>query len=933
MIYLFQKNRPPLLFGLVLILFALESHGEIKSNASDSKHFPKVFMKLDANAKQIIRNLPSEQSDWFFQDFGDKLPVLFNQKDGEDFLPVIHAIARQVNEISNQQHSIIKDIQQGSFKEKMDLYIQLCKKRRKLRLKRLITMSPQLLFLENTEFGNAPRLNMSMVDGPYKGKPFKAGASIHMLKIAENGETTSSVILNNKDGMLRDLDVSFDGKKILFSQKENFSTDWQISEMEVHTGNTRKITNEAGIANIQPCYLPDGILFHSTRCVTVVDCNESIDAVNIYRCDRDGKNIRRLTNDQVSTQFPALLPDGRIIYTRWEYNDRGQIFPQALFTMYPDGTRQTAFYGNNSWYPTSLIQARGIEGSKKVLAVLAGHHTEPMGKLALIDISAGQEEGAGIELIAPIQQPGYKRVDKAEQDDVLFQYPYPVSPDEYLVGFSLYGKKKSKHFGIYWINKAGERELLAGNTKSVFRCPTPLASRPLPRIIPSMVDYSNKTGTFHISNIYYGPGLKDVVPGTVKSLRVIALDFRSSGIRTNDNCGEGGNARVTTPISVGGSWDTKTILGDAKVYEDGSCYFEVPAYTPVYFQAIDKNGEAIQSMRSWSTLMPGESFSCVGCHESKLTAPANTFGKSMALKAGLKSLTPFYDVKKGFSYPRVIQPILDKHCIKCHNGESIRETIHAANSKAPAYGLFTAYLANADELSCTYEVPKKSEIKSIVFTWGEQIPKTWRLSYLKDDEWIPVSQHSIQTTQNIQTLNVSDLYARNFKLDVVPEEKAFQLLNLQFINHKKDEISWKSSGQAFNLTGTTVDEPVSGRSWSESYLRLIGANFPGSKNVLNATPNDLTNWISPQSRPTMLNPYETGSSQSRLINMLENGHQNTKLNQEELDKLRTWIDLAVPFCGSYDERNNWSDREKQWFIHQNKKRQNLATHFEKQISQ
>jgi hypothetical protein len=751
------------------------------------------------------------------------------------------------------------------------------------------------------------------------------------MEINAKGTVTVSPLLKNNDGMVRDLDVSFDGKRILFSQKENIYDDWGIYEMDIQNGTSRRISHDDGVADIQPCYLPDGILFHSTRCVTVVDCNESIDAVNIYRSDLDGKNIKRLTVDQVSSQFPSLLPDGRIIYTRWEYNDRGQIFPQALFTMYPDGSHQAAYYGNNSWYPTSLIQARGIPGSKKVLTIIAGHHTEPMGKLALINVGKGQEEGEGIQLVAPERKAEYKRVDKAEQDGELFQYPYPLSEKSYLVGYSLFGKSKSKHFGIYWMNKAGERELLAGDIKHVYRYPMPLAKRPMPRSFPSFVNHEKETGTFYVSNVYVGPGLKGVAPGTVKALRVIALDFRSSGIRTNTNKGVGGHARVTTPVSVGGAWDTKTILGDAKVYEDGSCYFEVPAHTPVYFQAIDQNGASVQSMRSWSTLMPGEYFSCIGCHESKSTAPVNTVGQSMALKAGPSTLESFYDVDEGFSYIQEIQPILDKHCIKCHQGESIRETIHLKNSGAPAFGLFTGYLANASVLTCNYQLSKANRLTSVELTWASKPPNKWELSYLKEGNWVKLSSSTVNCKDSIQLFNFPIIETSRFKLDVVPERGENQLCNFRVFDENNKEVLWGSPEKPFSLMGTPVDEPISGRRWSESYLRLIGAKFPESDRhtAFDAIPNELTNWISPQSEPTMLLPYQTGSSQSKLISMLEKGHKKVNMSKQEMDKLRTWIDLAVPFCGTYDEANIWSDEEITWFKRQNEKRKRLATKGEK----
>lgn len=921
--------RELVLLIFFLIAFNLNSKGN--KDAGDTV-FPNVFQSLDDRTQKLIKALPAEEADWFFQDFGSNLPQVFNSENNSNFLSVIQSIAQQIPELSSEQKRNLQLAKTGTFEQGFQSYIAFCRDRRILRLEELIQNSPEIVFIENEEFGNAPRLNMSMVDGPYKGKPFTPGAAIFKVQLNADAKGSVYSLLTNTEGMIRDLDVSFDGKRLLFSQKESIKDDWQIYELNVAKVSTRQVTKEKGVANIQPCYLPNGILFHSTRCVTVVDCNQSIDAVNIYRSDLNGENIMRLTVDQVSTQFPALLPDGRIIYTRWEYNDRGQIFPQALFTMYPDGSHQSAFYGNNSWYPTSLIQAKGIPGSKKVMTIIAGHHTGPMGKLALINVAEGQEEGEGIRLLAPERSIEYKRKDKAEQEGQLFQYPYPLSENEFLVGYSLFGKEQSKHFGIYWMNKAGERELLAGNPEHIYRKPMLLASRPAPRKFPSQLNTSKKTGTFYVSNVYVGPGMEGVSTGAIKSLRVIALDYRSSGIRTNYNKGASGQARVNTPVSVGGSWDTKTILGDAKVHADGSCYFEVPAHTPVYFQAIDQDGAAVQSMRSWSTLMPGESFSCIGCHDSKSTAPVNAFGQSMALKAGPSPLKSFYGIEKGFSYTKEIQPILDKHCIKCHQGESIRSTIHAEDNKAPSFGVFSKYLANAEVITGTYQLPQKTQVRYAEFNWEAKAPENWKLSYLKDGNWKELNYSFVENNYSTQFISFPDINTNQIRLEVMPESEDIKLINLCFFDQKEKAISWGTPDKPFSLTGAAVDEPLSGRRWSESYLRLVGAYFRSQENhvTFDAKPNPLINWISPQSEPTMLKPYETGSSKSGLIKIIEGGHKKVKLSGEEMDKLRCWIDLAIPYCGTYDEANIWSDEEKAWFKRQNEKRKRLASHNQNQ---
>jgi hypothetical protein len=151
-------------------------------------------------------------------------------------------------------------------------------------------------------------------------------------------------------------------------------------------------------------------------------------------------------------------------------------------------------------------------------------------------------------------------------------------------------------------------------------------------------------------------------------LRVVALEFRPAGIGNNGSGGPGGGALISTPVAIGnGTWDVKVVLGDAKVHEDGSAFFTVPARTPVYFQALDDHGHAAQTMRSWSTLQPGENASCIGCHEEKNTAASvPAYPSTRALAAGPQTLEPFYGPARGFSFQKEIQPILNRHCVRCH---------------------------------------------------------------------------------------------------------------------------------------------------------------------------------------------------------------------------------------------------------------------------
>ena len=112
------------------------------------------------------------------------------------------------------------------------------------------------------------------------------------------------------------------------------------------------------------------------------------------------------------------------------------------------------------------------------------------------------------------------------------------------------------------------------------------------------------------------PDLKGVKPGTVKKIRVVGLDYRAKGTVALGLHPWGGHQ--TSPCAINnGSYDVKHVLGTVDVEEDGSCCFECPSRVPVYFQMLDEKGRMVQNMRSWTMVLPGESFACVGCHEHK----------------------------------------------------------------------------------------------------------------------------------------------------------------------------------------------------------------------------------------------------------------------------------------------------------------------------
>ena len=551
----------------------------------------------------------------------------------------------------------------------LEVYLRAAERRREVRLQNLRQQYPQWIFTKHHTLGGSHYAYTEGQSDAQHERQFDPDAALCRLDLRD-GRARVHTLIEDRDGVIRDPDVSWDGRRVLFAwKKSDRDDDYHLYEMTVADGSVKQLTHGLGFADYEGVYLPnDDILFNSTRCVQTVDCWWT-EVSNLYTCGPDGRCLRRLTFDQVHDNFPTVMSDGRIVYTRWEYSDRGQLFVQGLFQMNPDGTGQTELYGNQSWFPTSLLHARNIPSTQKVLATFSGHHTRQVGKLGIVDPGRGRQENAGAQLVAPVRDTPADRIDYYGQDGDLYQYPYPLSESEFVAACAPLGWSRSPTlFKLYWIAADGRRELLAADAYLSCNQSVPLAVRSRPPVRPNLVDYRQTTGTCYLQDIYAGPGLAGIPRGAVKKLRVVGLEYRAAGVGWNYNAGPAGDALVCTPVAVGnGSWDVKVVLGEATVHEDGSAYFTLPARKPLYFQAIDARGYAVQTMRSWMTLQPGETASCVGCHESKNDAPPEGIAPSLAIKAGPQDLLPFQGPPRGFSFNREIQPILDRHCISCHN--------------------------------------------------------------------------------------------------------------------------------------------------------------------------------------------------------------------------------------------------------------------------
>jgi hypothetical protein len=444
-----------------------------------------------------------------------------------------------------------------------------------------------------------------------------------------------AVLLADASGSFRDPVVHYDARKILFSYRKGGTAHFNLYEINVDGSALKRITTGA-FDDIEPCYLPDGdIVFCSSRCNRWVGCWHT-PVATLHRASADGSNIRVISSNLDHDNTPAVLNDGRILYTRWEYIDRSQIAYHHLWSFNPDGTGQMTWFGNMH-SGTVMIDAKPIPDSNKVAAIFSPGHgaNEHRGRLHIISPDAGPDaRGAAVA------------VRNAPDDS---RDPYPFSERCILVA--------AGHRLVLVDPKAGDSQTLHQDEQMVHE-PYPIRQRTREPVIPDRTDSRRATGRMVLSNVTIGRNMDGVSSGEIRKLLILEPLPKPVNF-------SGG----PEPLTMGGSFNLERVLGTVPVEADGSAYFELPAHRPVFFVALDERDMSVKRMQSFTSVMPGETAGCVGCHEqrTRTTTPA---GHLLALRRPPSRIAPFEGFPSVIDFPRDVQPVLDRHCVSCHDYDS-----------------------------------------------------------------------------------------------------------------------------------------------------------------------------------------------------------------------------------------------------------------------
>lgn len=471
-----------------------------------------------------------------------------------------------------------------------------------------------------------------------------------------------------------------------------------LYEVRLDGTGLRQLTNHPYWSDLEPTYCANGdIVFASDRSGRSSECGKfSADhtVVNLYAIAADGANLRRLNDNKDIDRYPHSLDNGLIAYTRWEYQERHFLEVHSLWTMRPDGTMADALFKQHLGVPYGLRDTRSIPGSAKLVSIGTGHHTFAYGPVLIVDPRHGINASAGIQSVtphvAPQEGPNVKTaVPEGGVPDQggLYQTPWALSEKCFLASYS-YGRppsdtaggKNENGFALYLIDVYGNKELVHRDLILSCDFPMPLRKRRRPPILPTVADPAQACAACYVSDVYQG--LDGIERGAVKHLRILQrvgwpLDAKIGAMRWIP-----GNAWER---HFGfWAWAPVRVIGTVPVENDGSAHFKVPADAAIYFQALDARQMELRRMRTHVTLQPGEVRGCPGCHESRAASPPAGGPVRLAMtRPPVTPNPPPWGAERLLGYEWLVQPIFDRHCVRCHGRDKPDGGIDLTATVAP----------------------------------------------------------------------------------------------------------------------------------------------------------------------------------------------------------------------------------------------------------
>jgi len=593
-----------------------------------------------------------------------------------------------------------------------DIYEQFCRLRRRIAFGNPLLDFDKLLLVRRHDAGGVihmcdqyygfnarPGGSLLVLDGPFSESPRATDPLAG--KTVEAGRLAGRAL---EGGSFLSPELSFDGRTVFFAwtackgKNLEWSPDasYHVFRLDLDGGRLTQLT-DGPTDDFDPCLLPDGrVVLVSERRGGYLRCGRHCPTYTMFVMNADGGGIECLSFHETHEWHPSVANDGRIVYTRWDYVDRDTNVAHHIWLCYPDGRDPRSFHGNypllRETRPWMEMSIRAIPGSSKFVATAAAHHGHAFGSLVVIDQN-GEDDGAMAQVRRLTPDAPLPEAEGPWAKNNAYATAWPLSEKYYLAAYDPAGKNQ----GIYLVDCFGNRDLIWRDASIACLDPIPLRARPTPPVIPPQATApaveaaGDGYGIVALMNVY-DSDFAWPADAKVTHLRIIQVLPKTT-------------APPNVPrIGVAMQTNARAVLGTVPVEADGSCHFRMPTGKCVYFQALDANGIAVQSMRSATYVQPGRVLSCQGCHEPKHSGPPAGSAVPLAMRRAPSEILPECEGANPFSYVRLVQPVLDRNCVDCHRKDKALDL-----SSTPTKRGFTASYENlATKYGSFYDVANGS---------------------------------------------------------------------------------------------------------------------------------------------------------------------------------------------------------------------------------
>ena len=541
---------------------------------------------------------------------------------------------------------------------------------------------PKIAFIRRAEYG------LNGTNATMFARRTGKGSAIQIYDPA-TPDIPARTIFETKEGFIWDIRPSYDNTKLLMSYKETHDQPFHVWEIGIDGSGLKQLTS-GNYHDFNPVYYPDGrIVFCSSRVESYSLCQDFL-ASALYIMDGGGGNLRRIDFTTLCTSAPAILPDGSILCSRWEYQDKNIFQWQGLWTINPDGRQLKLYFVNTFTVPNSRYGGKPVPGTNQVLITMAAHHRPPVADIAVVDRSHGLEALEGLRKVT-FETPYAVTRGRDWQDrnwgpgDRYFPWavtdPWPLRDGLFLASFGQApAGGRPGRFAICLARYDGARREIYGREGESFFSPVTLDQKPLPRVIAGEVPTQAGEGIFFVQDVYEGLLQQGVARGQVKALRVIRpvpKKWNTEGPRFHDHY----------PLVGYGSYYVKENLGEAPVDANGAAYFRAPANCELYFIALDQDGKEVQRMGSVTQITTGEYVACIGCHDDRMKTAQAGLRPSPRLQQPPDQLRPPPGGAGPFDYVKQVQPVWDQYCVSCHSGRNPKGGVDLSGGRTRFFNL------------------------------------------------------------------------------------------------------------------------------------------------------------------------------------------------------------------------------------------------------